>query len=81
MDSPSLIVLVVSVDVKRHLKMKILGGSKLKSCVKLKVNVLASPSLTVLMASEGVKQHLKKKMMGRRSCVKGRGGRRVDHVP
>ena len=48
--SPSLIVLIVSVDVKQHSK-------KLRSCVKVEVDVKGSPSLIVLnMVSLDVKQ-------------------------
>ena len=49
--SPSLIVLIVSVDVKQHSK-------KLRSCVKVEVDIKGSPSLIVLnMVSLDVKQH------------------------
>ena len=46
--SPSLIVLMVSVDIKQ------LSLSELRSCVKIEVAVLGA--LTVLMASVDVKQ-------------------------
>ena len=49
--SPSLIVLMDSVDVKQH------RASELRSCVKVEVAVLGSPSLIVLMYSVDVKQH------------------------
>ena len=45
--SPSLRVLMVSVDVK----------SEFRGCVKVEVAVLGSPSLRVLMVSVDVKQH------------------------
>ena len=48
--SPSLIVLMVSVDVKPH-------RNEFRSCVKVEVAVLGSPSLIVLMVSVDVKQH------------------------
>ena len=46
--SPSLISLMVSVDIMQHLK-------KLGSCVKVEVAVLGSPSLIILMVSVAVK--------------------------
>ena len=53
--SPSLTVLMVSVDVKRH------GvDTELRSFTKVEVDVLGSPSLIVRTVSVGVKQHLKK---------------------
>ena len=48
--SPSLIVLMVSVDVKQHLNSNP-GMSALWSFSKVKVAVLGSPSLIVLMVS------------------------------
>ena len=48
--SPSLIILMVSVDVKQHLKKNHLN-LEFKSCVKVEVAVLDSPSLTVRMVS------------------------------
>ena len=45
---PSLISLMVSVDVKQHL-------TKFRSCVKVEVAVLGSPSLISLMVSVEVK--------------------------
>ena len=39
---PSLIVLMVSVDVKQHLKKKELTATELRSCVKVEVDVLNS---------------------------------------
>ena len=51
--SPSLMVLMVSVDVKQHWNI----ASELRSCVKVEVDVLGSPSLTVPMVSVDVKQH------------------------
>ena len=58
--SPSLIILTVSMLVKRHFK-KNEQASQLWSCVKLQVDVLGSPSLVVLTVSMPVKQHFKKK--------------------
>ena len=52
--SPSLIVLMVSVDIKQYLKKQ---SSELRSCVKVEVAVLGSLSLIVLMVSVDVKQH------------------------
>ena len=49
--SPSLTVLMVSVDVKQHRR------AELRSCVKVEVVILSSPSLTVLMVSVDVRQH------------------------
>ena len=46
---PSLIVLMVSVDVKQH-------WTNMRSCVKVEVAVLGPPSLIVLMVSVDVKQ-------------------------
>ena len=46
--SPSLIIFIVSVDVKQH--------ERRRSCVKVEVAVLGSPSLIVLMVSVDVKQ-------------------------
>ena len=51
--SPSLISLMVSVDVKQHF----VSVSEFRSCVKVEVAVLGSPSLTSLMVSVDVKQH------------------------
>ena len=55
--SPSLIVCMVSVDVKQRWKKKEPKSSELRSRVKVEVDVLGSPSLTVLMVSVDVKQH------------------------
>ena len=49
--SPSLTVLMVSVDVKQHWTWP---DSELRSCVNVEVAVLGSPSLTVLMVSVDV---------------------------
>ena len=54
LDSPSLIVLMVSVDVQKQSNCSI---SELRSCVKAELDVLGSPSLIVLMVSVDVKQH------------------------
>ena len=54
--SLSLIVLMVSVDIKQHLK-KIVNSSQLRGCVNDKVSILGSPSLIVLMVSVDIKQH------------------------
>ena len=51
--SPSLVVLMVSVDVKQRLEL----SADLRSCVKVLVAVLGSPSLVVLVVSVDVKQH------------------------
>ena len=53
LDSPLLIVLMVSIDVKQHLKKKHLPG-ELSSCVK-EMDVLSSQSITVHMVSVDVK--------------------------
>ena len=53
--SPSLIVLIASVDVKQHLFESI--ELELGSCAKVEVAALGSPSLIVLIASVDVKQH------------------------
>ena len=55
--SPSLIVLVVSVDVKQHLKKKMKLTLVPRNCVKVEKDVLGSPSLLVLVVSVDVKQH------------------------
>ena len=47
-------------DVKQYLKMKMVGSSELRRCVKVEVVARDSPSLMVLMVSVDVKQHLKK---------------------
>ena len=52
--SPSLIVFMVSVDVKQTLNE---GESELRSCVKEEVDVLVFQSLIVLMVSVDVKRH------------------------
>ena len=52
--SPSLTVLMVSVDVKQHLK-KTVYQSQLMSCVKVEVDVLGFTSLISLMVSVDVK--------------------------
>ena len=54
--SPSLIVLMVSVDVKQHLNLNTSGTTaEFRSCVKVEEDVLGSPPLTVLMVSVDVK--------------------------
>ena len=53
MGSPSLIILMVSVDVKRYLKINFW------SCVKAEVAVVGYPSIINLMVSVDVKQYLK----------------------
>ena len=59
--SPSLRILMASVDIKQHLKKKMKQSSKLRRCVRVEADVLGSPSLIVLMVSVDIKQHLKKK--------------------
>ena len=54
--SPSLIVRVVSVDVKQH-RISYIHLPNLKSCVKVEVAVLGSPSPVVRTVSVDVKQH------------------------
>ena len=49
--SPSLIILMASVDIRN------IEVTELRSCVKVEVAVLGSPSLTVLVVSVDVKQH------------------------
>ena len=51
--SPSVIVLMVSLDVKQHWNIAL----EFRSCVKVEVAVLVSPSLIVFMVSMDVKQH------------------------
>ena len=53
--SPSVIVLMVSVDVKQHLKKKI-SPAVPRSCVNIEEAVRGSPSVIVLMVSVDVKQ-------------------------
>ena len=55
--SPSLISLVVSVDVKHCLLFTYNTSSKLRSCVKVEVAVLGSPTLLSPVVSVAVKQH------------------------
>ena len=55
--SPSLIVLMVSVDVKQHWAWTICLLSDLRSCVKVEVDVQGSPSLIVRTVSVDVKHH------------------------
>ena len=50
---PSLISLMVSVDVKQHVYLLI---SELRNCVKVEVAVLGPPSLISLMVSVDVKK-------------------------
>ena len=52
--SPSLIVLMIFVDVRQH---RTLIDSELRRCVKVEVAVQGSPSLIVLMISVDVRQH------------------------
>ena len=54
--SPSLTVLMVSVDV-RNIEFELAGTTELRSCVKVEVDVLGSPSLIVRTVSVDVKQH------------------------
>ena len=54
--SPSLIRLMVSVDVKQH-SSKILDTSEVRNCVNVEEAVPGSPSLISLMISVDVKQH------------------------
>ena len=49
MGSPSLIVFMVSVDIKQHRKK--VSVADLRSCVKVEVTTLGSPSLIVFMVS------------------------------
>ena len=53
---PSLIVRIVSVDVKQHLKKKVL--SELRNCVKVEVAVLGPPSIISLYSLCGRKAAL-----------------------
>ena len=55
--SPSLVSLMVSVDVKHHVYLLIAQSAELRSCVKVEVAVLGSPSLVSLMVSGDGKQH------------------------
>ena len=62
--SPSLTVLMVSVDIKQHRR------TELRSCVKVEVDVLGSPFLTALMVYVDLKQHLKEKLRkGSATCI------------
>ena len=54
--SLSLMVLMVSVDIKQILKKNVVWF-KAQKLVKVEVDVLGSPSLIVLMVSVDVKQH------------------------
>ena len=54
--SPSLMVLMVSVDIKQILKKNVVWF-KVQKLVKVEVDVLGSPSLAVLVVSVDVKQH------------------------
>ena len=55
--SPSLISLMVSVDVKHHEGRRSLEWSELRSSVKVEVAVLGSKPLISLMVSVDVKRH------------------------
>ena len=55
--SLSLIVHMVSVDLKATLDLNTLSLSELRSCVKVEVAVLGSLSLMILIVSVDVKQH------------------------
>ena len=57
LSTPSLISLMVSVDVKPHLTSVNLCHTELRSGVKVEVDVLGTPSLISLMVSVDVKQH------------------------
>ena len=57
--SPSLIVLTVSVDVKKQWK-KMSCCSELRNCVKVELDVLGSTSLIALTVSVDVKKYWKK---------------------
>ena len=71
--SPSLIVLMVSVDVKQHWR------TELRSCVKVEVDVLGSPSLTVRTVSVDV-NYVPLKNRAQELC-ESRGGRPGLPVP
>ena len=66
--STSLIVIMVSVDVKQHLKKKKTHTSELWSCVKIEVYVLIVRTVTV-----DVQQHLKFEPRAQELC-ESRGG-------
>ena len=53
--SPSIITLMVSVDVKPHSTVDV--KEEVRRCVKVEVAVLGSSSLTVRTVSVDVKQH------------------------
>ena len=52
--SPTLISLVVSVDVKQHSTNR--DAAEVRSCVKIEMAVLGSPSLISVMVSLDVKE-------------------------
>ena len=58
--STSLIVRMVSVDVKQH-RTKLTLPAELRSCVRVEVDVLGSVSLIFCTGFVVVEQHLKKK--------------------
>ena len=56
--SPTLISLVIFVDVKHHVYLLMCSSmAELRSCVKVEVAALGSPSLISLMVSVDVKHH------------------------
>ena len=67
--SKSLIVLMVSLNVKQRHKKKNLASSELWSCVKVEVAVLGFQSLTVLMVSVDVRQKKRKKKKKKTSFI------------
>ena len=54
---PSLISLMVYVEVNHHVYLLAATASELRSCVKVEVDVLGSLSLIVFMTAVDVKQH------------------------
>ena len=56
LSSPSLTVLMVSVDVMHHVYLLTMKQSELRSCVKVEMAILGSPSLIVRSVSVDVKQ-------------------------
>ena len=56
LSSPSLIILMVSVDVEQFTELELLA-TEFRSCVKVEVAVLGSMSLTVRAVFVDVKQH------------------------
>ena len=81
LDSTSLTVHKVSMDVKQHLKKT--PFPQLRRCVKVEMDVLDSPSLMVLTVSVDVKLHRRQNNRAQELCGRqgGRPGLPVPNSP